>query len=309
MGKRILDKSKKEVQIESCKGEFDLEKYSLEPQNQVGFNILASFGIGGLYGKDEEDPPVFEEISSGIECSITAEYDFGRMIGISEFWFGIRGKYMTASIVSSLGFTLLTHYSFVTYQSFYHLEKYKEWDIPKPKVYVPHPARTELFTRKGDIGDMIIAGGRLIPKKGLDRIVKNVDNIHIFGDGPLRDELRAMNQTNTFTGNLNGDELRDLFESGWLYLFPAIITPDKDSEGISNTIKEALLMELQVICTPIAGNKELKNVIHLEDWSNIKEFIDTVPKVRNTNGRKEILDIYSPEKCVDRLLDGIETYV
>jgi len=198
---------------------------------------------------------------------------------------------------------------FITYQSFYHLEKYKEWDIPKPKVYVPMPVRINLFKRETPYNPetcSYVAGGRLIPKKGLDRLT-NVENLTVFGDGPLRNMLsRTLHPSTKFTGFLDGKELRDLFEKSTVYLFPATITSDGDSEGISNTIKEALLMELPVICTPIAGNREFENVEFLSNWDNIKEVLDDAKFERNYKGRQEILRTYSPKSCVKKLLDGIK---
>jgi len=200
---------------------------------------------------------------------------------------------------------------FVTYQSMYHLKKYKEWDIPKPKVYVPHPVRTNLFKRKTPYNPSggLVAGGRLIPKKGLDRL-KGVENLTIFGDGLLKEKLHNRLHEANFTGHLSGEQLKDLFEQSSIYLFPAIVTPDGDSEGISNTIKEAMLMELPVICTTVAGNKEFENVIHLDDWSKINYLLENKNiRQRNWKGRQEILRIYSPKTCVNMLLGGIEEYV
>jgi len=200
---------------------------------------------------------------------------------------------------------------FVTYQSYYHLKKYKEWDIPKPKVYVPHPARTELFKRQTPYNPSgkIIAGGRLIPKKGLDRL-KNVENLTIFGDGPLRETLgHKLHNGVAFTGFLSGNELKDLFEESSIYLFPAIITPDGDSDGIANTVKEAMLMEVPVITSSVAGMRELENVIHINDWTKINDILsDESIYQKNWKGRQEILKTYSPKVTVNMLEDAIEEY-
>jgi len=199
---------------------------------------------------------------------------------------------------------------FIGYQSFYHKRKYDEWGITKPTVYIPHCARTELFKRKRQLGDRICAGGRLIPKKGLDRVIPHIDNLLVFGDGQLKEQLQQLNPTAKFTGFLNGKNLRILFEGCWLYLFPAIITPEGDSDGIPNSIKEALLMQLQVIASPIAGIPELKGIHLLDDWSkkSIEEAIRDIPKEPNIIGEKYIRKIYNPESCVNRLIEGIETY-
>jgi glycosyltransferase involved in cell wall biosynthesis len=193
-----------------------------------------------------------------------------------------------------------------TYQSFYHREKFLEWKIPGTYYYLPMSARVDLFTPiRGDIHgtQKIIAGGRLIPKKGLDRIIPLVDNLTIFGDGPLLNDLKRLNPTTTFTGHLNGEQLRDLMSESWLYLFPSVVTSDKDSDGIANTLKEALLMELQVIASPVAGTVELECIHLLDDWSkeSLTNLISKVQHEPNVKGREEILSIYSPDKCVDRI--------
>ena len=203
---------------------------------------------------------------------------------------------------------------FVTYQSMYHLKKYKEWDIPKPKVYVPHPVRTELFKRDKFRYDRILAGGRLIPKKGLDKIVGKVAGLTVFGDGPLRKDLEegafrwSKTKATEFTGWLDGQQLKNLMEESWLFLNPSVVTSDGDSDGVPNTIKEAMLMKMHVISTPVAGIPELENITLLSDWSNIWKVIQDMPRQWNWKGDKEIRSIYTPKFCVNRLLEGIEEY-
>jgi len=198
---------------------------------------------------------------------------------------------------------------FIGYQSFYHLKKYKEWNLTKPLVHIPHCARTSLFKRETPYNPNggIIAGGRLIPKKGLDRL-KGVENLTIFGDGPLKEQLSSIMVSCKFTGYLTGNQLKDLFEKPSIYLFPAIITPDGDSDGIPNTIKEAMLMELPVIASSVAGIPEFENVSLFDDWEHINEFLKDYPRESNIKGRKEILNNFSPEICVDKLLEGIRIY-
>jgi len=197
----------------------------------------------------------------------------------------------------------------VTYQSFYHKKKFEEWGIDKPLIYLPMCCRTKLFKRKTPYNPCggNLAGGRLIPKKGLDRL-KSVENLTIFGDGPLRQELQGNLPQGKFTGHLSGNELRDIFEESSIYLFPARVTPDGDSDGIPNTIKEAMLMELPVVASPVAGIPELENVDLLEDWSDINEMLDGYKK-KNWKGRQEILKTYSPKFCINRIENAIEEYL
>lgn len=204
--------------------------------------------------------------------------------------------------------------TYVTYQSMYHKRKYPEWGVLGQYVYVPMPVRTNLFKRKSFSYNRIIAGGRLIPKKGLDKIVGKVSNLTIFGDGPLRNELEDIafrwsdNLSTEFTGWLDGKQLKELMEDSWLFLCPSIVTPNGDSEGIPNTVKEAMLMKLHVIASPIAGIPELENIILLDNWDNIHSCIDSIPRQANFKGEQEIRNIYSPKHCVNLLLKGIEEY-
>jgi len=191
----------------------------------------------------------------------------------------------------------------VSYQSFYHKKNFEEWGINKPLFHLPMCCRTKLFKRQTPYNPSgkIIAGGRLIPKKGLDRL-KGVENLTIFGDGPLKDALKGQLPCTTFfTGHLAGMELKDLFEESSIYLFPAIVTKDGDSDGIPNTVKEAMLMELQVIASPVAGIPELENISTLSNWDSIGRILKDFPREPNTKGRLEIIKNFSPESCINKL--------
>jgi glycosyltransferase involved in cell wall biosynthesis len=199
---------------------------------------------------------------------------------------------------------------FVTYQSQYHLKHFFEWGIKPPLVHLPMCCRTELFTREKSKGDRMICGGRLIPRKGLDRIM-HLGNLIVFGDGPLENELKAMNSTNTFYGRVDGKELKELFEKSYVYLFPNRIVNDGNRDGIPNTVKEALLMELYVISSPVAGLPEVDTVILNEDWSKegIQRILDTISIEPNKKGRQHILDNFSPKVCIDKLEKAIGEYL
>ena len=198
---------------------------------------------------------------------------------------------------------------FVTYQSYYHKRKFEEWGIDKPLVCLPMCVRTKLFKRAHPIEctSGILAGGRLIPKKGLDRII-HLNDLTIFGDGPLKSKLMEMNPNVKFLGQLEGESLHRAYEDAWVFLNPSVVTPDGDSDGIPNTIKEAMLMELQVVSSPVAGIPELENISLLSDWSRLEDVLKDLPREPNIKGRSEILKIYSPEICIDRLLKAIEEY-
>ena len=197
---------------------------------------------------------------------------------------------------------------FITFQGEYHRKKLIEWKIPKPKVYVPMPARVDLFKRKKPLGSNVIAGGRLVEKKGLHQLKKisENNNLVIFGDGFLENELKKELPQARFTGYLEGGELKELMEKSWVYLFPSIVTKDNDQDGFPNTIKEALLMNLCVYASPIGGVEEIKHIDLVDDWNNLK--IDDIDKEPNIKGEKYIRDNFSPEMCVHKLVKGIEEY-
>jgi len=80
------------------------------------------------------------------------------------------------------------------------------------------------------------------------------------------------------------------------------------SEGIPNTIKEALLMEMQVVARPIAGIPEFENISLLSDWDRINQVILDLPRELNSKGRREILNNFSPMHCIEKLLNEIEKW-
>jgi len=191
---------------------------------------------------------------------------------------------------------------FITHQSMYHLRKYKEWGVEQNFVYVPMPVRTELFKRqtKYNPNAHYCAGGRLIPKKGLHQL-NNIDEVYIFGDGPLRSDLEIQLPNAQFVGELFDDQLRRGFENSSVYLYPAVIDENNDSDGIPNTIKEAMLMRLPVYASPVAGIPELENIDLVDDWNTVN--ISNLKP--NWKGEQEIRNLYNPKTCVNLLLKGI----
>jgi len=103
------------------------------------------------------------------------------------------------------------YFRFLGYQSFFHKHKYSEWGIESPTVHIPHCVRTHLFKRTHLPSDKVIAGGRLIDRKAL-HLLSSVDNLIIFGDGPLKEELQKQLPKAEFTGYLDGNQLKQLME-------------------------------------------------------------------------------------------------
>lgn len=197
---------------------------------------------------------------------------------------------------------------FVGCDTEFHKQKYIEWGINKPLYMCPVCCDTEFFKKqKEDLGDKIIAGGRNKEKKGL-KYAMAFDNVYLYGG--KNEELLKLNSTAKYLGWITKQEYKDLMDDAWLYVSPNVRARDGDMDGQCTTIKEALLMELQVLTTNIAGNREyqythfstaedISNGIYGKEYQNIK-------KERNVKGREYVLKTFSPKICIDKYLEAIE---
>lgn len=199
----------------------------------------------------------------------------------------------------------------IGYDSLYNIERFG--NITQKSTYTPVSARTDLFIRNGDIGDDIICGGRLIPQKGFHIVLKAHTNVLCFG-GEQTSDMSYINQLKKIIPEKNllgwkfDDDLKQIYEKGWLYIHSSI--PKKNKiEGPSTTIKEAMLMELQIISTDIGGISELKYINFTEpNIESIRETISKTKKAKNLKGRDFIRKEYNIHKCVNHLINAIERY-
>jgi len=197
----------------------------------------------------------------------------------------------------------------------YHKKKYIEWGINNNKLYMtPVCCDTDFFHKKKDkLGNKIIAGGRYKEKKGLEYAAKGFDDIYIYGKGREMEKLKQINPNISLLGWISKEEYRNLMDDSWLYVSPNIRARDGDMDGQPTTIKEAMLMELQVLTTNIAGNREYQNVYFstVDDISKgfDGEVFNTIPKRRNTKGREFVLKHFSPKVCIDQYLYAIESII
>lgn len=197
---------------------------------------------------------------------------------------------------------------FVGCDTGYHRMKYEEWGIDKPLYNCPVCCDTEFFKKKKKtLGDKIIAGGRNVEKKGL-KYAMGFDNIWLYGG--KNEELLKQNPTAEYLGWIKKEEYRDLMDDSWLYVSPNVRAKNGDMDGQCTTIKEALLMELQVLTTNIAGNREYKYV-HFSTADDISKgekgiAYQLIKKERNTKGREYVLNTFSPKICIDKYLKAIE---
>jgi glycosyltransferase involved in cell wall biosynthesis len=193
----------------------------------------------------------------------------------------------------------------------YHRTKYKEWGIDKPLLDTPVCCDVEgLYKKKEYLGDNIVTGGRNKEKKGFKYAVEGFPRIHLFGSQSL-DDYKSISKLVTTHGWLPKEQLRELLDECWLFVSPNVKDSEGDSDGQCTTIKEALLMELQVLTTDIAGNSEYKHVYFSNPQDIAKgyngEVYRQIIKERNTKGRQYVLDTFSPKVCISKYLEAIES--
>jgi hypothetical protein len=199
---------------------------------------------------------------------------------------------------------------FVGCDTEYHRTRYKEWGITKPLLTTPVCCDVEsLYKKKETLGDKIVTGGRNKEKKGFKYAVQGFSNIHMFGSESL-EQYKSISPGITCHSWLNKEDLRGLLDDSWLFVSPNVPGADGDMDGQCTTIKEALLMELQVLTTDIAGNKEYQHV-HFSTPEDISKGSDgevykQIIKERNIKGRQYVIDTFSPRVCIDHYLSNIE---
>ena len=113
--------------------------------------------------------------------------------------------------------------------------------------------------------------GRLVPKKGLDILIRALHylkvsgiqfSLEIVGSGPLEDELKDLaNQQQVvefihWHGVQPPEAVRSILRQSSCLCAPSVVAPNGDRDGIPNTILEAMAVGLPVISTPVGGIAE-----------------------------------------------------
>lgn len=118
----------------------------------------------------------------------------------------------------------------------------------------------------------VLAVGRLVEKKGFAHLLRAAALLRgtpgfaavlIVGDGPLRDELRALHadlglqDAVRFLGAQPSDRVRALLEEAAVVAVPCVIAADGDADSMPVIAKEALAMEVPVVASDAAGLPEV----------------------------------------------------
>ena len=113
--------------------------------------------------------------------------------------------------------------------------------------------------------------GRLVPKKGLDILIRALHylkvsgiefSLEIVGSGPLEDELKDLaNQQQVIEfihwhGVQPPESVRSILRQSSCLCAPSVVAPNGDRDGIPNTVLEAMAVGLPVISTPVGGIRE-----------------------------------------------------
>ncbi|MFL6500603.1 MAG: glycosyltransferase family 4 protein [Candidatus Udaeobacter sp.] len=119
---------------------------------------------------------------------------------------------------------------------------------------------------------LIIAVGRLIPKKGFSDLIRacallaerrKAFRCEIIGEGPLKDELRrqidelCLGNNVELTGAKPQTQLRRRLAASNVFALPSVIDPDGGMDNLPTVIMEAMATGLPVVSTNIGGIPEM----------------------------------------------------
>lgn len=139
------------------------------------------------------------------------------------------------------------------------------------------PAETQLFSTQKSVGDYFIAGGRLVPYKRLDLVVKVFNRLRyplkIFGSGPELAALQTMAKPNVeFIGQITDEEKVKLFSGARAYIHPQI-------EDLGITAIESMASGRPVIAFNCGGATETilpgdtGVFFHEQSWESLLEAV------------------------------------
>ena len=119
---------------------------------------------------------------------------------------------------------------------------------------------------------LIIAVGRLIPKKGFGDLIRacallaergKLFRCEIIGEGPLENELRrqidelCLQNNVVLTGAKPQTQLRGRLAAANVFVLPSVIDPDGGMDNLPTVIMEAMATGLPVVSTNIGGIPEM----------------------------------------------------
>ena len=153
-------------------------------------------------------------------------------------------------------------------------------DADTPISVIPQGADTTVFSPPSVDGTppadlevcQLLAIGRLVPKKGFDVLLAACASLRasgrrfhctIVGDGPEAATLRKMivdlelTDTVTLEAERPQEDLVELYRTTHMFVLPAIVTDDGDSDALPTVLLEAMACGVPVVTTRVGGIGEL----------------------------------------------------
>lgn len=112
-------------------------------------------------------------------------------------------------------------------------------------------------------GADVVAVARLIPKKGIDTLMRAMALLpdataEVVGDGPELEALRALAGPNvTFRGAMEHDGALERIAAGRVFCLPCRIASDGDRDAMPTVIIEAMMRGVPVVSTDVVGIPEM----------------------------------------------------
>ena len=154
---------------------------------------------------------------------------------------------------------------------------------------------------------LIIAVGRLIPKKGFGDLIRTcallakrgkLFRCEIIGEGPLNSELRQqidklhLQNNVVLAGAKPQTQLRERLAAANVFVLPSVIDPDGGMDNLPTVIMEAMATGLPVVSTNIGGIPEMvieNETGFLVQSSDAAGMADAIEKVINDSSRAQRL--------------------
>ena len=192
---------------------------------------------------------------------------------------------------------------------------------PFEVAHIPNGIEVDRFSAQPK-QKRILMTGRLLPRKGFQHVLTALEGIaegweiHIAGDGPLRDEMEAqakrLNLPVTFHGWIANDSelLRELYETSAIFCLPS------ERENASISLLEAMLAGMAVVTSNVSGCPETVGdtgiVVPPTDPAALREALTpllTDPALCAEYGakaRQRVLDTFDWEVIGEQYLDELE---
>ncbi len=187
--------------------------------------------------------------------------------------------------------------------------------------------------------DAIVPGGRkkmqlvsvcrLHPIKGLTVALEAISllvkhfpeiNLTLIGDGPNKQELKALSKkldiksNIVFYGNAGNEEVLRVVSESTIFILPCVIASNGDRDGIPTSLIEAMYLKTPVISTTISGIPELiedgsegflVEPNNAEQLASKCKYLLEDEQLRNTmgkNGKEKVCHKFYTEECEDVLV-------